>query len=291
MSTPDGQIISPTPQDQQAEAWMNLAVKIGGDVGSLAASDRARHRRELLPMAPLYASAVVPASGTVTLDLGTPARGKVWEVRGLSCVDASNPGGVPTGGVPVAVSVTQAAGAATSAVLPAGASLTGFEVDFQAPAAAVSGAITITGLSTAAGGSGTLSYDVTVPPTGLILGRMFPGPLAPASPAATPQVNVPAIGSGPAYSVNVYGTTAPAGATPGAGFWFTGIPSVYGPQNARWTIPALPTIDTKGGQHITVPAGERLFAVLTGCAPGHTIVARADILEDIPGHATAIHAL
>lgn len=117
-----------------------------------------------------------------------------------------------SGGAAVATSVTQAGGAATSAVLPAGSSVTGFDVDFQGPAAAVSGTVTVTGLSAAAGT--TLSYDVTVPTSGLLLPVRFPNALAPLNAAATPQVNVPVLAAGPAYSATIYGLTAAVAAQP-----------------------------------------------------------------------------
>lgn len=285
-------IESPGEVSPELEAWFNAVLRIGDDVGQMAASSRQRNRRVMLPMVPVYGNAYVANNGTAVVDMGTPVAGKLWEIRGLAIVDASNPGGVTGGGVNVAVSATGAAGAAGSVALPAGAQVTGYDVDFQAPAAAVSTNVTVTNLSTANGSSGTLNASMTIPTTGLVnLPRAFPNPLNPATAAAQPTLNVPIIASGPAYSMTIYGTTAVTGATPGSGFWYTGIPSVYGPQNARWTIPGLPTIDTKGGQHITVPHGEHLFAVLTGCTPGHQIVARADIIEDIPGRANAVQAL
>lgn len=279
-------------QQEQAVAWLDAVLQIGTDVGSMAAHSREKRRRYTAPTVPQYTSGIVPASGTLTLDLGQPVQGRIWEVRGLACVDASNPTGALSGGIPVAVSATGAAAAAGSVSLPAGAYCTGYDVDFQAPAAAVSGNVTVTNLSTANGSSGTLNASMTIPTTGLVnLPRAFPNPLAPLSAAAQPTLNVPAIASGPAYSMTIYGNTAVTGATPGSGFWYTGIPSVFGTQNSRWQIPQLPTIDTRGDRHITVPPGEHLFAVLSGCTPGHLIVARADVIEELPGHVSVVRAV
>lgn len=107
---------------------------------------------------------------------------------------------------------TTAAGAASTALaLPTnGESITGFDVFFQTQAGATTATVTVTNVA-----GGTLSYNVALPTTGYTLSVRYPNPLPAASAGVAPTVNVPAITSGPAYSVAVYGqvTTTTAAVT------------------------------------------------------------------------------
>lgn len=119
--------------------------------------------------------------------------------------------GAPNGGgdqaAPTDASTTGAAAAAGSASLPNGATITGFDLEFQAPAAAVAGVVTVTNVQ-----GGPLNYDVQQElnlPTAVNV--RYPGGGIPASAAGVaPTVNVPAMVSGGAWSLTVYGTI-PAG--------------------------------------------------------------------------------
>jgi hypothetical protein len=116
------------------------------------------------------------------------------------------PGAPIAGGdvaAPTEASATGAAAAAGSAALPAGATITGWEAIFQAPAAAVAGQITVTNVQ-----GGTLTYDVqqelNLPTT---IGDQYPGNGLPASSGGVgPTVNIPAMVSGGAWSLEVRGT-------------------------------------------------------------------------------------
>jgi hypothetical protein len=110
-------------------------------------------------------------------------------------------GGDTTG--PTEANATGAAAAAGSAALPAGAYITGFQVDFQAPTAAIAGQITITNVQ-----GGTLTYDVqqelTLPTT---VRDNYAGNGLPAVAAGSViTVNIPAMVGGGAWSLVVTGT-------------------------------------------------------------------------------------
>lgn len=287
----DGEII-PTPAEQpEAEAWLQLVARIGSDVGRMADGqdrrDRGRRTKVAGIKVPAVASGIVPASGTLTLDLGAPAAGRQWSVRRLLLVDATNPGGAITGGAPTAKTTAFAAGAAGVVGLPAGATMTGFDITTAPVAAAQSGTVTVNGLA-----AGTLSYVLAEQVSGgTALSVRFPTPLPAIDGSSFPQVSVPAIASGAAYSVTVYGTTATAGSTPGAGWWYVGVPAVYGPQTAAAIVPALPFTDDFGGEQITILPRDRLFAVVAGATPGRTLIARADLLDIEQGTATAVESI
>lgn len=279
----DPLLTTPAPATPGPEVWADLALRIGTDVGELAADVRDRRHREFFPKAPVYGGAVVDSTGTAVMDLGGPVIGREWEVRGLMVVDA-NAIGTASGGTPTAASSTFAAGAAGSITLPAGSSVTGFDITTAPVAGAVAGVATVTGLA-----AGTLSYELAEPVGGGALSIRYPSAMPPLTPATTPQVSVPAIASGAAYAITVYGTTPATGISPGTGFWYTGAtPQLATAQTARWPITSLPSFVTKGGEELTVPAHERLFAIVTGCTPGHTIAARADIVNAVPGRMTPV---
>jgi hypothetical protein len=103
------------------------------------------------------------------------------------------------------VNATGAAAAGGSAALPAGASITGFDLLFQAGTAAIGGQVTVTNAV-----GGTLTYDVqqeTTGPTSVV--DRFPGAgLPPVAAGSQITVTVPAMVGGGAWSLVVYGTIA-----------------------------------------------------------------------------------
>lgn len=101
-----------------------------------------------------------------------------------------------------------AAGVAGNVPLPAGASMTGFDVTVQGAAALATGVVTVTNLA-----AGNLNYELDETTSGQDLTIRFPNPLPAANAAATPQVNVPAIGGGAAYAITVYGLSGQAPTT------------------------------------------------------------------------------
>jgi hypothetical protein len=116
-----------------------------------------------------------------------------------------------SGGAVIGGSATAAAAAAGSASLPAGSSLTGFDIDCGPATAIVSGQVSVTG----AGGSWT--YELVETTSGGTLQVRYPNPVPANSSSAVPTVSVPAIVNGGAYTINVYGltaTTAAAAAQP-----------------------------------------------------------------------------
>lgn len=286
----DGEILSTPAPEQEAGAWLELVAQIGTDVGRMADGQERRERRGRSKVSGIkygaVASAVVPASGTVVLDLGAPSVGRQWSVRRLLLVDSTNPGGAVVGGAVTAKTTAFAAGASGTVGLPAGATMTGFDITTAPVAAVQSGTVTVAGLST-----GTLSYVLSEPVAGGVLSVRFPTPIPAFDSSSFPQVSVPTIGSGAAYSTTVYGTTATSGSTPGTGWWYVGTPTAYGPQNAAIVAPTLPHTKEFGGEQVCIIPRDRLFAVVTGATPGRTIIARADVLDTEQGTATAIESI
>lgn len=118
------------------------------------------------------------------------------------------PGAIPgggDGGGPVDAGTTGVAAAGGNAALPAGVSVTGFDLIFEAGTAAVAGQVTVTNAV-----GGTLTYDVqqeTTGPTSII--ERYPGAgLAAVAAGSAITVTVPAMVGGGAWSLVVYGTTA-----------------------------------------------------------------------------------
>lgn len=97
--TTDGEILtSPAPAPEGPVAWLELSARLG-DIGQgvkqLVADGRATR---VLPLeTPLPASGVVPASGTLVLDLGQPAMGRRWSVKSLAVSPAAGPTGTLAG--------------------------------------------------------------------------------------------------------------------------------------------------------------------------------------------------
>ncbi len=272
----------PPESERQFGAVLDLAVKIGTGIDTLTDIQRQALDLQLLEpdvRAPLIGSGVVPASGVLLLDLGAPAVGREWEVRRLMIVDGSNPSGQTSGGAVTASSNAYAAAAAGFSGLPAGAAMTGFSVTAAPASAPVSGQITVTGTSVP-----ELYYELAIGTAGGSVSQTFPTPI----PATAATVSVPAITGGSAYTVTVYGTTAVTGGTPGTAFWYAGIPYQSAPQAAIWRAATLPEIDRLGGENISIKAREKLFAVVSGANPGDTLIARADVVDIMPGRAVPV---
>lgn len=115
---------------------------------------------------------------------------------------AAAPVTVPASTSPTYATVAAAAAAAASVNLPAGVPITGFDVVFDVPAAAVNTTVTVSGLTGA-----NIVYDVTesatVPTT---LEIRFPAPLPATNGATQVNVAVAAIAGGAAYTITAYGS-------------------------------------------------------------------------------------
>jgi|GEM_PF-4746611 len=288
--TRDRQLIeSPGPAagDDPWHAWLSATLSIGDELRGLRA-DQERHHR-LVPDGtdyPLVQSGIVSAGGTVLLDLGTPSLGREWTVRRLVAVDAANPSGQVSASIAVAHTRTGGPGEAHSAILPNGASITGFNITTAPAAATEVGVVNLIGV-----GTNGQSFQLPFTTTGSQLAITFPQPLAATNSTTGPELDVPAVTGGSAYTVNSYGIQPGTGATPGAGFWYAGLPSIYGPQTAVWKVGALPDVSGLGSGRLTVVPGDHLFLSLTGCTPGDMIVARADVDDHAPYGAKPVNAL
>lgn len=88
--------------------------------------------------------------------------------------------------------------------------ITGFLITTTNPAATVNGVATLSGLSTAGGGNGTLSFELVESATfGGELNVEFPSPLPVVDKNTDAVLSVPAIASGGAVSVQVFGYRRP----------------------------------------------------------------------------------
>lgn len=284
----DGEIAAPT-HDDGPSAWLELTASLGS-LGSkvdtlVRQGDQRRRERVDNIKAPIMASAIVTAAGTALLDLTGPARGRQWSVRRLLVLDSTATGPAPSTGSPTAASGTFTAASAGSILLPAGASMTGFDATVAPAAAVVTGLLTATGLAV-----GNLNYEISQGTGGTTLSVRFPGPLAPTTPTGVAQVNMPAITSGAAYAMTVYGTTSSSVAA-GSGWAYTGNPGAFSPLGAAAPITSLPYSQTYSGEQITVLPADRLFISITGATPGHQIIARADVIDAVQGAAYTVENL
>lgn len=122
----------------------------------------------------------------------------------IGAVEVTNLGAAAASAVNKQASNTFSAAASGSVGLSNGDQITGFVVSFQS-GTSVSGVITVTNVA-----GGTMSYSITVPAGGGQFSFLFPNPIPAASAVVAPTVNVPAMATGPAYSVDVYGQTVTA---------------------------------------------------------------------------------
>lgn len=84
--TTDGEITqSPAPTPEGPTAWVEFSARLG-DIGrgvQQLVKDGRASRAEPLKV-PLTRGADIPASGTVTIDLGVPGMGRQWTVKNLA---------------------------------------------------------------------------------------------------------------------------------------------------------------------------------------------------------------
>lgn len=89
--TTDGEIAqSPAPQPQGPAAWVEFSARLG-DIGrgvKQLVNDGRIARAEPLK-SPLSRGQDIPASGTVTIDLGVPAMGRQWTVKNIAVAPAA----------------------------------------------------------------------------------------------------------------------------------------------------------------------------------------------------------
>ena len=266
-----------------SQPGFDIFAKFSLAVDNLANEIRKQNAREQarLAMLPIYipfSQMALGANGTnQILDFGGPQNGREWIVRLLVATPS------PITQYPV-TTVTQTsntftAASAGSVSLTAGAYITGFDVNFQAPAAAVSTTVTVTNVS-----GGTMSYNVSIPTTGYALSVRYPNADAAASAVVAPTVNVPAITGGPAYSITVYGETIQYGP---AITWYVG-QNIGGPAAgqlpqtmARWQVQDIPAYEKFTSDVIRVGPNEHLMAGLTQIASGLSVVCTA-IVKDQP---------
>lgn len=256
---------TPAPPEPGPRAWLDLTVKLGDLTQELTADRRARMERPRAIRHPAFASGLADANGDpIVLKLGGPAAGREWAVRRLKLSDVTTSTGSAT-----AASGTFAAGAAGTESIGQGNALTGFDITTLPVATATSTTVTVLGLA-----AGTLSYELAMPTGGGTLSIRFPNPLPALDTLHFPQVSVPAVTSGAAYAVTVYGVTD----TPTAK-WYVGNPGAYSSTNEVWNASGLPSQEKFGSDQITIQPLDQLFAVVTGLMPSDTVIARADVLD------------
>lgn len=188
-----------------------------------------------------------------------PSAGRMWVLRKavLSPVPSTT---VVTGGTTSAKG-TFTAGAAGNAVLPAGASITGFTISAAATAAAASGTITVSNVA-----GGPLTYDYVFPNAGNspdVLNITFPRPLSPSGGAITVAIN--AVTGGSAGNINVYGIS---GGTVTADIYAGASADVIGTdfEALEALATTLPYVNTWGNRHVCLYPGETLYAIINGAA-------------------------
>lgn len=281
----DGQLI-PTPAEAAPapEAWATIALQLG-DLTTEMRRDRASRLKPMPAKHPSTASGVVASDGTLTLDLGGPSMGRQWVVRRLVVVDTDQ-SWATGGGAATANSGTYAAQAAGSILLPAGASMTGFDVTSEEAAAVVHGLVTATNLATA-----NLNFDYVYTTNGQQLQVRFPDAIGPSSATATPQVNMAAVTGGSAYAMTVYGLTAQTGAVDGTATLHATASPVLTSTTEVWNLATLPARERFTSETITVLPPEHLYLSISGGTDGQGISARVDVLDFVAPDLTGVQDL
>lgn len=228
-----------------------------------------------------------PASGLIDLD--GPRMGREWEVRIISAVamPAANnafstfPTSATTTGVQA--SATFAATAAGSVSLPNGVPITGFTIQMAPASATVAGVATVTNVA-----GGTMSYEI-VDQTGggESLTVNFPNPLPTTGPGVAATVNVPALATGGAGSIVIYGVTTVAAipspivtfyegqlvASPAAGILPAG--------QVRWQFNVVPAFENFSADQFIIHQNTHLIIGATGIPAGTNLYVMG-VINDIP---------
>jgi hypothetical protein len=203
------------------------------------------------------------------LRFGGPTIHRVWQLKGLSIVGNNALSG------PIAVSTTGTAANTANVSLPAGASLTGFDIEFGAGAAAVSGIATV-----ALTASGTLKYQVTASATnGSSLEVRYPQPLPAFNPTSSITITVPAIVGGSDYTITAYGTSLVA--------LYQGDPIISTPTNILLPATPIPGAPTFQNDALWVKPGDTVFAILFGAGATENYSGQLHVAEYISNQALA----
>lgn len=280
--------------DADFSASLSLSLgKLSASIDTLNRRDalREQHRLSAFPRQIGFfnqMTSLIPSNGFVDLD--GPRSGRYWEIRllGVTALSGSAFTALPSS-AGVQASNTFAGAASGSVALAAGASLTGFDINFQS-GTSVSGVVTVTNAL-----GGTLSYAITVPAGGGTFSQTFNPPLPPLTAGSQITVNVPAMVGGPAYSISVNGvtTTAAPVVTFSAGQIAGALaPGVLPPGQARWQFTTVPSWENFSADQLLLHFGEKLIVGATGIPAGLSITPVA-VINDIPvdrGTAVAIGA-
>lgn len=214
------------------------------------------------------------ATGQALVDLGSPAAGLMWIIRGFVAIEH-----IPGNQNPGTASATGAAGASVSASVPFFSPfLTGFDLSIPPAAAAGNGTVTVTGA-----GLPTLTYNFSETTTAPVnLSIRYP---APGIPQGT--VTVSAVASGGAATINLM--SAQSG-SPALVSWYIGQPPLQAniqPSLASvvWQpvfnnlAQTFPEFDTFTDDILFVYPTEHIMAWFTAGIPGENFIVQAVVEE------------
>lgn len=207
------------------------------------------------------------AAGVIRLEMGGPASGRVWDIRQL-VLAGQDDSSTFAGWTVSTVGVAAAAGTAT---LPPGQAIWGFDIEVGPAASALTGVVTVTGTA-----FGTLSYQLSETTTGSGLSIRFPEPIPPLTPATSIVVNVPAIATGAAYTIDAYGEVQVA--------WYKavsdqpGLPQLLVPRSGvPGRVPG--SVVPASSKSLFLHFGDQLVALVYGLPVGLTATAIARVAE------------
>ncbi len=258
---------------------VNVRLAIGAEA-DIASGDEVRNavdglRSELFgtrvppplhPRVPASLAGSATGTGNVLWFQG-PAKGRVWALEALVVTTTDDHTGVVT------ASSSIAAAAAGSAFLPAGAMLSGFDIEFATGAGPISGDATVTGLV-----GGTQTYKVTAGVAGgSSLSVKYPSPIPASADIVNPTVSVPAMVGGSAYTINVWGVMTVA--------LYVGDPTNVGAGQILMPVQPMPTFYAFPRETVFVQPGDSVFAVVYGAASGQAISGNLHVIDRaIPGN-------
>jgi hypothetical protein len=273
-STEEGPAIS-------LQAGFDLGLQMVNKLDRIArAMDKLQRAADAQPLkATLRASGTVPASGTLVLDLGKPSLGREWVVRHWCVVDPSNASlGPLVPGATTSNSTAFGAGAAGSAALPAGASLSGFTVTTGAPGTPpVAATVTVTNVT-----GGPLTYSLEETASGGLLQQTYTPPLQPSPSGAAPTVSIGAAAGGAAGNITVTGTLAATGGFTGTAGLYSGSPGSYNVTDVEDWSGTLPFFERVTSESIWCIPQDHLFVVVTGATAGQQVLAKVRVLDRVP---------
>jgi len=310
----DGRNANPPEGEGPALTWLKtwaegLAASVRANAeAAVLQAEQARWLATPNPV-PLTASGVVPASGTLYLDLGAPQLGRRWLTRLITAASAGASGAGVLSGITEVAPANPAPGTSYTYTLPSAASINSLTFTYTASAVAGTRYAVVQVTDT----SGTVVYQVpansgTVASTSVEpflsnnslydLTAQF-GSYAPITAQVFPagyHVVITVSGGLPAgdqiSGIVMMLDPAASGTIAGTADWYIGqVPAgglIAPPSGWRWRLTGLPAAETFSNEQLPVLPSDHLYCAIAGGTAGLPMVACAIVLDYPTAYARAI---